>query len=170
MTTRLFLLIALAATSLLAGCGPNGSPPTPGALGATPPPAAAPPPVPASDATIAFEPFIGMPGNRADELAKRIGVEAQRQNLNLVRRLDAEATYRVRGYLTAVGSDSGATIVYVYDIFSGNTRVHRITGQEVSEGSDGDPWNGVENDALKNIAARTVIEIKSWLQGGARQA
>ena len=170
MTTRFFLLMALAITTLVAGCGPNGTPPTPGALGSVPAPTATPTPVPTSDASVAFEPFIGMPGNRADELAKHIGSEAQRQNLNLVRRLDTKATYRVRGYLTAVGNDSGVTVVYVYDIFSGNNRVHRISGQEISEGSDGDPWNGVENEALKNIAARTVIEIKSWLQGGARRA
>ena len=158
------VLALITSAMLLSACAENGTPPTPANIASTPVPAA--PAVPASDATVAFEPFVGIPGNRADQLAAKIGDEARRENLKLVRRVDETATYRVRGYLTAVGGESTTTIVYVYDIFSGNTRVYRISGQETSEGSRGDPWTGVDNDALNNIAKRTVISIKAWLNRG----
>jgi len=164
MTKRLVLILAAVALVVTA-CAENGTPPTPSNLASTP--AAPRPAVPAADATVAFEPFVGIPGNRADELSRKIGQEAKRENLKLVRRLDETATYRIKGYMTAVGGESSTTIVYVYDIFYGDTRIHRISGQEISGGSRGDPWTGVDNDALKNIAARSVIAIKAWIQRGA---
>ncbi len=165
MIRNCLVTVILAAVLLVSGCADNGTPPTPSNIAAATAPS--PPAVPASEATIAFEPFIGMPGNRADQLSRKIGEMAQKEKLKLARRIDEQATYRVRGYLTAVGNESGTTIVYVYDIFRGNIRVHRISGQETSEGSRGDPWTGVDNDALNNIAIRTVVALKSWLSRGA---
>lgn len=166
MSANRLMFAAIAILTLLAGCAENGNPPTPANLSAAP--AQSLPDVPASEATVAFEPFIGMPGNRADELSRKIGEHAKKENLKLARRVDQNATYRVRGYMTAVGNESGTTVVYVYDVFRGETRVHRISGQETSKGSRGDPWTGVENDALNNIALRTVVALKSWLSSGSR--
>lgn len=164
MIRNCLVTMFLAGVLLLTGCADNGTPPTPSTLTTASAPVL--PAVPASEATIAFEPFIGIPGNRADQLSRKIGETAQKEKLKLVRRIDETATYRVRGYLTAVGNESGTTIVYVYDIFRGDARVHRISGQETSEGSRGDPWTGVDNDALNNIAIRTVVALKSWLSRG----
>ena len=53
--------------------------------------------------TFAFEPFTGAPGNIADSLSSAIGSKAADQKLSLVRRVGADATYRVNGYLSATG-------------------------------------------------------------------
>ena len=117
-----------------------------------------------SEATFAFEPFTGAPGNIADDLSRLIGNEAQKQGLTLVRRVGASATYRVNGYLTSTGEPSSATVFYVFDVVdgSGNRRT-RITGSETVAGTAGDPWVAVESTTLERIANRTVVELKAWL-------
>lgn len=160
------LWIALASVGLgaaLAGCAGNSGSPVPKGFTSAPATTVARPRVPASEATFAFEPFIGVPGNTADELSRKIGEKAKLENLKLVRRVDGEATYRVRGYLTAAGNENGKTIAYVFDVFSGDQRLYRFNGQEIADGSRGDPWAGVESESLDNIAARVVLALKSWL-------
>ncbi len=160
-------VLAIAALgALLAGCAGGTTPP--GTLGSrsaktSSPVTVARPKVPASEATFAFEPFIGVPGNTADELSRKIGEKARLENLKLVRRVDGEATYRVRGYLTAAGNKDSAVVSYVFDVFSGDQRLYRFNGQEISDGTRGDPWAGVDSDALENMASRIVLSLKSWL-------
>ncbi|MEI2383630.1 hypothetical protein [Breoghania sp. JC706] len=153
----------------LAGCSGTvppalvGDGPAPGnsASQTSRPPA---PSVPASQATFAFEPFVGVPGNTADSLSRRIGEEAKAQGLTIVRRIGAPATYRVKGHLSAVGDNSSSTIIYVFDVYDANgNRLHRFSGQETSSKTSGDPWTGVEGDALDLIAKRTVMALQSWL-------
>lgn len=121
-------------------------------------------PVAPSQATFAFEPFTGAPGNLADDLSRYIGIEAQKQNLSLVRRVGAVATYRVNGYLSATGEASSATVFYVFDIVDGNgKRLHRISGSETVGGTKGDPWEAIDSGTLERIANRSVVEIAAWL-------
>lgn len=117
-----------------------------------------------SQATFAFEPFTGAPGNLADDLSRFIGVEAQKQGLTLVRRIGATATYRVNGYLSATGEPSSATVFYVFDIVDGTgKRLKRISGSETVTGTKGDPWEAVDSPTLERIANRSVVEIAAWL-------
>ena len=88
---------------LLAACAGDPTPPA-YVSGSRSQPAAVPvPSVPADQATFAFEPFTGAPGNIADALSRQIGAEARNQNLRLVRRVGAPASYRINGYLSASG-------------------------------------------------------------------
>lgn len=150
---------------LLAACAGD---PTPSASisGASAPAASRPvPSVPADQATFAFEPFTGAPGNIADALSRQIGTEAREQNLRLVRRVGAPATYRINGYLSASGDQSQTTLFYVFDIVdAGGNRLHRILGQESAPGSSGDPWSGVDDTALNRAARRSVAELAAWLR------
>ncbi|WP_321339006.1 hypothetical protein [Breoghania sp.] len=135
----------------------GGSSDTPAPLAAT---------VPASQATFAFEPFNGVPGNTADSLSNRLGNEAKRQGLTLVRRVGAPATYRVKGHLSAAGDDSSSTVIYVFDVYDANgRRVHRFSGQETASATSGDPWTGISGAALDLLAERTILALKSWLSG-----
>ncbi|WP_422037374.1 hypothetical protein [Roseibium sp.] len=114
--------------------------------------------------TFAFEPFTGAPGNIADELSEYIGREARRQNITLVRRVGAAATYRVNGYLAATGQPSNGTVFYVFDIVDANgSRLKRISGTESTGGASGDPWQSVNSSTLSRIAARSMVEIEAWL-------
>lgn len=125
--------------------------------------AAAPPATP-SQATFAFEPFTGAPGNIADNLSRAIGKEAQSQGLKLVRRVGAPATFRVNGYLSATGEPSSATVFYVFDVVdTSGQRVKRISGQETVSGRKGDPWQAINSTTLDRIANRSVVQLVAWL-------
>lgn len=156
-----------AATLLLAVAACNQTAPTPRPV-TTPVPGnqtlAPAPKVPAAQATFAFEPFVGAPGNTADELSKEIGARAGVEKLQLVRRVDGKPSYRVKGYLTATGTAAGGSVFFVFDVFDANgVRLTRISGQESTSGVSGDPWAAVDVATLKRIAARTVLELKAWV-------
>lgn len=157
--------LPLAAALLLSACSTS---PTPPADVVAPAPARGPvvsePPTVAPDKiTYAFEPFTGAPGNIADELSSNLGTEAHAQGLLLVRRVGAPATYRLNGYLSATGDNSSVTLFYVFDVVdNAGNRVHRIVGQESSNGTSGDPWSGVDSDTLRRAAKRTIASLKAW--------
>ncbi|SDU29307.1 hypothetical protein [Stappia sp. ES.058] len=155
---------AILAALVLAACA--GEPVPPGLVSDNAAPAArAAPPVDPQQVTIAFEPFTGAPGNISDALSRRIGTEALAQDLKLVRRVGAPATYRINGYLSASGDQSSTTLFYVFDVVDGTgSRVHRIIGQESAGGAAGDPWAGVDSDALDRAARRAVAELVAWLK------
>lgn len=163
------LAAAAALVLVLAGCQSTGTRLTAASSGPTlaaPPEATQPglPPVPAALASFRFDQVLGVPTNQADTLAEAIGLYARERNLTLVRRGDPTATYRVLGYLSAVGGTGETNVVYVWDIVDANNRrLHRITGTEITAGGDADPWSGVTDAALANIAARTVEAIYAWV-------
>ena len=156
----------LAILSVLALAACQGLPEPPSPLGAPSPnqAPAAPPPATPSEATFAFEPFTGAPGNLSDDLSRYIGIEAQKQGLLLVRRVGAASNYRVKGYLSATGEPSSATVFYVFDIVTpSGTRLKRISGSETVSGTKGDPWQAIDSATLERIANRSVVEIIAWL-------
>lgn len=154
------------ATTLLAACG-GMTPPAfigPSAETAMVAPAGPAPAVPAREATFAFDPFAGAPGNTVDDLSRKIGEQARLEGLTLVRRAGALPTYRVKGHLAAVGDNTASTIIYVFDVYdASNRRVHRFSGQETGNATSADPWAGVSSETLDLIAKRTVLALKSWL-------
>ncbi|MCA1299282.1 hypothetical protein [Stappia indica] len=153
----------LIAAFLLTACA--GDPVPPGLVSDNTAPVASAPRVSPDKVTVAFEPFTGAPGNIADSLSRRIGSEAVAQNLTLVRRVGAPATYRINGYLTATGDQSSTTMFYVFDVVDANgRRVHRILGQEDAPGASGDPWAGVDDETLERAAKRAVAELKAWIR------
>lgn len=158
------LLIALAA----AGCSSaGGGPPTPLTSPTFSAATAVGDHIDLTAMSFALEPFEGMPGNAADDLTRRIVETGKREGLTFVQRLGAPATYRVKGWLTAVGNPTSTTVVYVYDITDASgQRVFRFTGQEPSGGTSGDPWSAVSNDTVAIIAERTVASLKAWLARG----
>lgn len=114
--------------------------------------------------SFAIEPFEGVPGNAADQLTNKIAETARREGLTVVLRPGAPARFRLKGWLTAVGNDTSTTVVYVYEVLGEDgRRLHRIDGQEPSDGSDGDPWASVTDDTITIIAERTVAALKAWL-------
>ncbi len=160
---------AVAAAILVAGCSSGD---TVGELAPTPAPVGVAGPVGSGVvnpgiASFAFEPFTGVPGNAADDLTRRLADVSGREGLNLVRRVGAPATFRVKGYLTAIGNPTATTLTYVYDVFDASgRRVHRIAGQEPSGGTSGDPWSGITDETLEVVAERTIAALKAWLASG----
>ena len=120
------------------------------------------------EASFAFEPFPGAPGNMADELTRRLWRSAEQEGLTVVKRPGGRALFRVEGTLTAVSEDTNSLVFYVFDVkdVSGR-RVHRISGTKRSDSSDGDPWAGVEESDLDIIARRVAALLRAWLYSDA---
>ena len=117
-----------------------------------------------AEATFAFEPFPGIPGNVGDDLLRRIWNRAEREGLTVVKRPGGRATFRVEGTLTAVSDDANALLFYVFDVKDVTGRsLHRISGQQVSDDSEGEPWASVENRDLDLIARRLAALLRAWL-------
>ncbi|WP_310618971.1 hypothetical protein [Flexibacterium corallicola] len=160
---QLGLFASLAFLTLLVACGSNNVPP--GDLASSAPSAGnIAPAVSPAKATFAFERISGAPGNVADSLSEYIAKVAVKKNLKLVRRVGAPASYRVKGYLSAAGDQYNSTVFYVFDVVDvkGN-RVHRIEGQEPSDGDSSDPWASISSDSLEQIATRSVTALQAWL-------
>ncbi|WP_237153721.1 hypothetical protein [Oryzibacter oryziterrae] len=123
-----------------------------------------PPAVSAAEASFRFDQILGVPTNKTDTLARGIADSARARMLHLVRRSDPTATYRVMGYLSAVGGDAGVNVTYVWDIVDAqNNRVHRFAGIEIAGKADADPWSQVSDEVLRAISARTVEDIYAWI-------
>jgi hypothetical protein len=119
-------------------------------------------------ATFAFEPFAGVPGNVGDDLLRRLWQRSEREGLNVVKRPGGPALFRVEGTLTAVSDDTNAVIFYVFDVTDvSGRRLHRITGRQRTEESDGDPWANVESRDLEFIARRVAALLDAWLHADA---
>ncbi|BBE72621.1 hypothetical protein [Oharaeibacter diazotrophicus] len=163
---------ALLAALVLAACQAGGAGRTGAGRDVTAPTVAAPPeatrpnppPVPAAQASFRFDQILGVPTNKQDTLAREIATYAKGRNLTLVRRGDPTASYRLLGFLSAVGGDAGVNVTYVWDIVdANNNRLHRITGVEVASTAEADPWSGVGDQVLAAVAARTVEQVYAWV-------
>ncbi len=119
-------------------------------------------------ATFAFLPFEGVPGNIGDDLLRRLWKRMENKGLQVVKRPDGRALFTVEGTLTAVTDDNTSLVFYVFDIQDvSGTRLHRITGQQRSDGSDNDPWSNIADRDLDFIARRTAALINAWLNARA---
>ncbi len=124
-----------------------------------------PAPIRAPEASFAFAPVENVPGTFVYAMEDAIKAHAPSRSLTIVAD-DAAATYRVKGYLSAVGDFHRVLLVYVWDVFdAAGNRVHRISGQEPAPGGSADPWTAV-TDAMINITAReTVDALADWVRG-----
>ena len=95
--------------------------------------------------------------------------EAAAANIDLVHRLEDPATWRIQGHFVALGHSTSSTILYTYDIYDASgTPVHRIVGQDVAGGADGDPWGAVDGDVQTRLAKRSARDIQAWLNRSRR--
>lgn len=154
----LFGIIAL----VLGGCSTADE--TPGFVSVDEAQSSFAPRIPASQVTLAIEPFKSIPGNLADELTEGIAGGAKAADITVIRRIGAQTTHKLQGQLTAVGGDAGTVVVYIFEVYdAGGTRVYRFNGQEVAGGTSGDPWVGAGGGTMDKIADKVILELKAWL-------
>ena len=119
-----------------------------------------------AEARFAFARVANVPGAVAFAFEDALRAVAATRKLTILEEDDPTATYRVKGYLSAIGDTNGILMVYVWDVFDANgTRVHRITGQEPAEASGADPWAGVKPKVIDNAARETVDALADWVRG-----
>jgi hypothetical protein len=74
------------------------------------------------------------------------------------------AHYFVRGYLTAYTARDGTELEFVWDVFDrAHRRVQRIADVLAAGGSGDDPWKGIDDQSLGNVAARSADELAAFL-------
>lgn len=126
-------------------------------------------PPPSGRVTVQMLPFSGLPVTIADGIYRRFRSEAARVGIDIVHRLDEPATWRVQGHFVALGHTSSTTVLYTYDIYDTTGRaVHRIVGQDVATGVDGDAWGAVDGTVQDRLAIRAVRDIQAWLKRSER--
>ena len=74
------------------------------------------------------------------------------------------ARYLVRGYLSAAPAQDGATIDFVWDVFTRDKRrVQRLSDSIAVRGSGDDTWAIVSDAALDSIAAKCADDLAAYL-------
>jgi len=106
----------------------------------------------------------GAPERMAQSLSRAIETAAAAEGMATAPA--ASATYVVRAYLSAIPSGEEAIAVYVFDILDRDaTRLFRISGTVAIEGSDRDPWRGMDAAAADQVARAAATAIAAWLSG-----
>jgi hypothetical protein len=113
---------------------------------------------------IAFESIDGPPQPVFNKLVASLTNEADARNVRVVSR-EADAGYRVRGYLAASVEDNKGTVDWAWDVFDKDrVRVLRVAGSE-QVGNGADVWARCNDEVVNRIAAQSLTEIASRLDG-----
>lgn len=120
-------------------------------------------PVPAG-VTIAFDSIDGPPPEVFRKLVANLNDEAQTRRIAVVSR-SAAATYRVRGYVSALVERDKTSFGWVWDIYnSDKSRVQRINGEELaSSGRGRDAWAAADDRVLRRMASSGMDRIAVFL-------
>jgi hypothetical protein len=113
----------------------------------------------------AFITVTGVPAQMRFDLEKSLKKYAATRNLAIAIEDDPTATYRIKGYLSAVGDVNGTLLVYTFDVYDSAGRpLHRISGQQSAGGSDSDPWAGIQSAQIDDSAREIIDELAEWVR------
>lgn len=157
------LAAAIALAALAAGCaGPQGA----GVVALGDVRGYQPPAVAVEGARYHFTPFEGVPGNIGDQVLRDLRREARAEGITVVRRADRPTDFRVVGHMSAVTNDTTSIIFYDFDVVDATSGalVHRISGQQTSSPSRGDPWARVEREDLRHMARVVAARLGAWIR------
>jgi hypothetical protein len=153
----------LALTACVSGQGPRLGPGPPPMITPKAAKTLGPAPVRGAEVRFAFATVTGVPGEMRFSLEDSLKKYAQTRNLIIVPEGDASAVYQVKGYLSAVGDDTGTLLVYTWDVADrAGTPLYRISGQETASGSKTDPWLGINNKVVDAAARETIDRLADW--------
>jgi hypothetical protein len=114
-------------------------------------------------ATIAFESIDGAPLPVFQRLVSSLTAEAQARQMRVVSR-EAQASYRIRGYLAAHVESGRIHIGWVWDVYDADKRrVLRIAGEEPGMRKTGDAWAVVDDQMVRRIARASMDPLVAFL-------
>ena len=119
----------------------------------------------ASGSTLAFESIDGPPPEVFRKLVANLNDEAGARQIAVVSRTGV-ATYRVRGYVSALVERGKTTFAWVWDIYdTDKRRTLRIAGEEpAAAGRSGrDAWSGADEQVLRRMARDGMDRIAGFL-------
>ena len=114
-------------------------------------------------ATIAFESIDGAPLPVFQKLVVSLAAEAQARQVLVVSR-EAQASYRIRGYLAAHVESRRIHIGWVWDVYDADKRrVLRIAGEEPGVRKTGDAWAVADDQMVRRIARASMDPLVAFL-------
>src|SRR5215212_9563649 len=118
----------------------------------------------ASGSTLAFESIDGPPPEVFRKLVANLNDEAGARQIAAVSRNGA-ATYRIRGYVSALVERGKTTFAWVWDIYdTDKRRTLRIAGEEpAAHGKGRDAWSGADEQVLRRMARDGMDRIAGFL-------
>jgi hypothetical protein len=117
-----------------------------------------------SGSTLAFESIDGPPPDVFRKLVANLNEEAGARQIAVVSRTGA-ATYRVRGYVSAVVERDKTTFAWVWDVYDiDKRRTLRISGEEPAvPGRRRDAWSAADEKVLRRMAHDGMDRIAGFL-------
>ncbi|MFK5978633.1 MAG: hypothetical protein QM488_07075 [Rhizobiaceae bacterium] len=113
---------------------------------------------------ISFLPVTGAPQRSVSVLSKSLASAANSNGINLIPSNINGASYRIKGYFSALDDGKGTLLVYVWDVLDeSGSRLHRISGQQHTSKKSSDPWSSVSNGEIDRVASDTMARLRLWL-------
>lgn len=113
-------------------------------------------------ASVAIVSLEGAPAGISASFSQVLEREARARDIVVVEA--ARARYLVRGYLSATPTEGGASIEYVWDVFTADKqRAQRLRDVIPVKGSADDPWALAGEAALKSVAAESAEDLAAYL-------
>ena len=124
----------------------------------------------ASNSTITFESIDGPPPTVFGKLVASLNDEAQARKIAVVSRAQP-ATYRVRGYVSALVERDKTSFAWVWDVYdTGKRRAVRIAGEESAAPSKRrDAWAAADEALLRRMASSGMERIAAFLSNPGEQ-
>jgi hypothetical protein len=116
------------------------------------------------DSTVAFESIDGPPPEVFRKLVADLNAEAGARKIAVVSR-DSAATYRVRGYVSALVERDKTTFAWVWDVYDADKRrAVRISGEELAAaGKRRDAWTAADEQVLRRMARSGMEQMSGFL-------
>jgi hypothetical protein len=114
--------------------------------------------------TVAFESIDGPPPEVFRKLVADLNAEAGTRKIAVVSR-ESAATYRVRGYVSALVERDKTTFAWVWDVYdTDKRRALRISGEEpAAAGKRRDAWAGADEQVLRRMAKSGMDQMSGFL-------
>jgi hypothetical protein len=113
-------------------------------------------------ATVAIVSIDGAPAELSARFSQSVAEAAAARQIAVA--TPAKARYLVRGYLTAAPVEGGASIDFVWDVYTPNKlRAQRLSDTITVKGPGGDPWAMVGEGALDSIAGKCADDLAAYL-------
>lgn len=116
--------------------------------------------------TVAFESVDGPPPQVFDKLVRALEAESTARSFTIVSR-EAQASYRVRSYLSAQVRRGKTTIAWVWDVYDRDQeRALRLSGEEPA-GKGRDAWAMADDQMMRRIALAGLNGLSGLISGSA---